>query len=146
MLDRHDASKNHPIGGISVPLYEVTPGQKTNIRKLLGDPEKVMELFGDTAKSRIEVMWITNRYTSGSERSYGEDRGWKGRAELQVRCNGGLPIGGDQPGCYSHFSQQQELPKLLRHVVSRVSAGVAPQLHSPITFIWIKFSWHVVFV
>lgn len=41
VLDRHDASKDLPIGGISVPLYEVTPGQRTNIRKLLGDPEKV---------------------------------------------------------------------------------------------------------
>ena len=41
MLDRHDASKDHAIGGISVPLYEVTPGQRSNIRKLLGDPEKV---------------------------------------------------------------------------------------------------------
>ena len=93
VLDRHDASKNHPIGGISVPLYEVTPGQKSNIRKLLGDPEKVMELIEDTAKSQIEVMLITNGYTSGSERSYGENRGWKDRAELQVRSNSGPAIG-----------------------------------------------------
>ena len=41
VIDRHDASKHQAIGGISVPLYEVTPGKKVKIKKLLNDPAKV---------------------------------------------------------------------------------------------------------
>lgn len=36
-----DASKDQPIGGINIPLYEMTPDKRTKIRKLLNEPEKV---------------------------------------------------------------------------------------------------------
>lgn len=36
-----DEPKDQPIGGINIPLYEVTPGKQTRIRKLLNEPEKV---------------------------------------------------------------------------------------------------------
>lgn len=41
VIDCHDASKERPIGGINIPLYEVTPDKRTKIKKLLNEPEKV---------------------------------------------------------------------------------------------------------
>lgn len=45
VIDHDDIGKDDPLGGISIPLYEVIPGIRVHLRKLLNDPSKVSWLY-----------------------------------------------------------------------------------------------------
>lgn len=54
VIDHDDIGKDDPLGGISIPLYEVIPGIGVHLRKLLNDPSKVSWLYTENG----QCLWL----------------------------------------------------------------------------------------